>query len=94
MRGAAVLLALAPLLTAAPSQAAPDAATLQRGEEVYARCAGCHAIQGNGTDGPMTVLHLSLAGEYPFIPEPTASSTLTMSLESKMPRKSAGERPR
>lgn len=37
---------------------APDAATLQRGEHVYARCAACHAIEANRT-GPQ---HCGLFG--------------------------------
>ena len=37
---------------------APDAATLQRGEQVYARCAACHAIEANRT-GPQ---HCGLFG--------------------------------
>lgn len=49
------LVALWPLL---PAQAAVDAAALQRGEQVYARCAGCHAIEGNRT-GPQ---HCGLFG--------------------------------
>ncbi|MCW7537816.1 c-type cytochrome [Aquabacterium sp. A7-Y] len=49
MRTAA--LALAALLPAALSYAAPGEAALQRGEQVYARCIGCHAVEGNRT-GP------------------------------------------
>lgn len=37
---------------------APDAASLQRGEQVYARCAACHAIETNRT-GPQ---HCGLFG--------------------------------
>jgi cytochrome c len=36
---------------AAAAQPLPDAALLKRGEEVYARCAGCHAIEAHRT-GP------------------------------------------
>ncbi|MEO7152460.1 MAG: c-type cytochrome [Burkholderiaceae bacterium] len=36
----------------------PDAATLQRGQQVYARCAACHAIEANRT-GPQ---HCGLFG--------------------------------
>ena len=46
------------LLVAAPALAAPDAAALQRGEQVYARCAACHSIEGNRT-GPQ---HCGLFG--------------------------------
>lgn len=38
--------------------ASPDAAALQRGEQIYARCAACHAIEGNRT-GPQ---HCGLFG--------------------------------
>jgi cytochrome c len=48
MRALWIALALASLAGAVA--AAPPAA-LRRGEEVYARCAGCHAIEGNRT-GP------------------------------------------
>jgi cytochrome c len=46
--------------SAAPAAAGkgPDAAALQRGEQVYARCAACHAIEGNRT-GPQ---HCGLFG--------------------------------
>jgi cytochrome c len=43
---------------AAPARTAPDAQALARGEQVYARCAGCHAIEGNRT-GPQ---HCGLLG--------------------------------
>jgi len=43
--------ALAAALLAGPALAAPDAAALQRGEQVYTRCAACHAIGTNRT-GP------------------------------------------
>jgi cytochrome c len=46
------------LLAVSPARAAPDAAALQRGEQVYARCAGCHSIEGNRT-GPQ---HCGLFG--------------------------------
>jgi cytochrome c len=39
-------------------QAAPDRAALQRGEQVYTRCAACHAIDANRT-GPQ---HCGLFG--------------------------------
>ena len=45
-------------LLAATAAAAPDAATLKRGEEVYARCAACHAVEANRT-GPQ---HCGLFG--------------------------------
>ena len=35
------------LASAAAAGAAPDAAALQRGQDVYARCAACHAVEGN-----------------------------------------------
>lgn len=46
------------LLAAAASAAAPDPARLARGEEVYARCAACHAVEANRT-GPQ---HCGLFG--------------------------------
>ncbi len=51
---------MAVLSGVAAVHAAPagDAARLRRGQEVYARCAGCHAIQENRT-GP---LHCGLFG--------------------------------
>jgi cytochrome c len=52
---ALVAVALPPGL---PVQAAVVDAVLQRGEQVYARCAGCHAIEGNRT-GPQ---HCGLFG--------------------------------
>ena len=51
-------LALGGLALAAAASAAPDAAALRRGEEVYARCAACHAIDANRT-GPQ---HCGLFG--------------------------------
>lgn len=51
------LWALGSLLTAGAA-AAPDPATLQRGEQIYARCAACHAIESNRT-GPQ---HCGLFG--------------------------------
>ncbi len=54
----ACCLALATAAAAAPAQAAPDAARLARGEQVYARCAACHAIEGHRT-GPQ---HCGLFG--------------------------------
>jgi cytochrome c len=56
-RAIAVALGLV-LLAASPARAAPDAAALQRGEQVYARCAACHSIEGNRT-GPQ---HCGLFG--------------------------------
>jgi cytochrome c len=53
-----VALALAGLVFAGAVSAAPDAAALKRGEEVYARCAACHAIEANRT-GPQ---HCGLFG--------------------------------
>ncbi|MFC5497001.1 c-type cytochrome [Caenimonas terrae] len=55
-RRAAAALALGWIASAAA--AAPDAAALQRGEQVYARCAACHSIEGNRT-GPQ---HCGLFG--------------------------------
>ncbi len=52
------LLGLAAGLFAAGASAAPDAAALARGEQVYARCAACHAIEANRT-GPQ---HCGLFG--------------------------------
>ena len=49
---------LAALVASAQAFAAPDAAALQRGEQVYARCAACHSIEGNRT-GPQ---HCGLFG--------------------------------
>jgi cytochrome c len=46
------------LLLAPPANAAPDAASQRRGEQIYARCAACHAIEGNRT-GPQ---HCGLFG--------------------------------
>ena len=42
---------LAGVLCAGGAAAAPDSAALQRGEQVYARCAACHSIEGHRT-GP------------------------------------------
>jgi cytochrome c len=56
--GRIVALALAGLVFAGAVSAAPDAAALKRGEEVYARCAACHAIEANRT-GPQ---HCGLFG--------------------------------
>jgi hypothetical protein len=42
----------------------------------------------------MTILYTSLAGEDPVIAELTTSSRRTMSLETEMLRKFAGEGPR
>jgi len=55
-----VALGLAGGLLAAGAHAAPDAAALARGEQVYARCAACHAIEGNRT-GPQ---HCGLFGRH------------------------------
>ena len=56
--GRIVALALAGLVFAGAASAAPDAAALKRGEDVYARCAACHAIDANRT-GPQ---HCGLFG--------------------------------
>ena len=56
--GRIVALALAGLVFAGAVSAAPDAAALKRGEDVYARCAACHAIDANRT-GPQ---HCGLFG--------------------------------
>ncbi|MBW7834666.1 MAG: c-type cytochrome [Simplicispira suum] len=53
-----LLLGLAAGLFATGASAAPDAAALARGEQVYARCAACHAIEANRT-GPQ---HCGLFG--------------------------------
>ena len=59
MRAQALAAALSlGLLTAVATSAAPDAGALQRGEQVYARCAACHSIEGNRT-GPQ---HCGLFG--------------------------------
>ncbi len=55
-----VALGLAGGLLAAGAHAAPDAVALARGEQVYARCAACHAIEGNRT-GPQ---HCGLFGRH------------------------------
>lgn len=57
-RWLSVALGLASCLLAAVASAAPDTAALARGEQVYARCAGCHSIEGNRT-GPQ---HCGLFG--------------------------------
>ena len=51
-------LALAGSLLAGTVGAAPDAAALKRGEELYVRCLACHAIDANRT-GPQ---HCGLFG--------------------------------
>jgi cytochrome c len=53
-----VLCAAALWLLSGAALAAPDAAALKRGEDVYARCAACHAIDANRT-GPQ---HCGLFG--------------------------------
>jgi cytochrome c len=58
MRRVAVVCLGSALLSLAAAQAAPDAATLKRGERVYERCAACHSIEGNRT-GPQ---HCGLFG--------------------------------
>jgi cytochrome c len=58
--GRSVALALAGLVLAGAVSAAPDAAALKRGEDVYARCAACHAIEANRT-GPQ---HCGLFGRH------------------------------
>ena len=50
-RYAPAALWLAGGLLAVGARAAPDPAALQRGEQVYERCAACHAIDSNRT-GP------------------------------------------
>lgn len=55
----ASLAAAPPLLAATPpAAAAGDASALQRGEQIYSRCAACHAIDYNRT-GPQ---HCGLFG--------------------------------
>ncbi|RZI84949.1 MAG: c-type cytochrome [Rubrivivax sp.] len=44
---------------------AATAASLQRGEQVYARCAACHAIEGNRTGPQHCGLFGRLAGTAP-----------------------------
>lgn len=58
--GRAVLLASAGLglALAGTAFAAPEQAALVRGEQIYSRCAGCHAVEGNRT-GPQ---HCGLFG--------------------------------
>ena len=51
-------LALGGFVLAGAASAAPDAAALKRGEEIYGRCAACHAIDTNRT-GPQ---HCGLFG--------------------------------
>lgn len=53
MRGRALeaAVALATLVASSQALAAPDAGALQRGEQIYARCAACHSIEANRT-GP------------------------------------------
>ncbi len=60
MRSSRTLIALGLVggLLAAAASAAPDPARLARGEEVYARCAACHAVEANRT-GPQ---HCGLFG--------------------------------
>ena len=53
-----ISLAAVGLLPVLAVQAAVADSMLQRGEQVYARCAGCHAIEGNRT-GPQ---HCGLFG--------------------------------
>jgi cytochrome c len=50
--------ALAAALGGGPVSAAVDAGALQRGEQIYSRCAACHGIEGNRT-GPQ---HCGLFG--------------------------------
>ena len=45
-RGLAAALAFG-WIASAPAAAAPDAGALERGAQVYARCAACHSIEGN-----------------------------------------------
>lgn len=58
MRRVAVVCLGSALLSPSAAQAAPDAATLKRGERVYERCVACHSIEGNRT-GPQ---HCGLFG--------------------------------
>ncbi|MDB5942642.1 MAG: cytochrome [Ramlibacter sp.] len=57
-RLAAAAAVLAGLLAGGPVSAAVDAGALQRGEQIYSRCAACHGIEGNRT-GPQ---HCGLFG--------------------------------
>ena len=57
-RALSAALGLVSGLIATTASAAPDAAALARGQQVYARCAACHAIEGNRT-GPQ---HCGLFG--------------------------------
>ena len=57
-RAGEAAVALAALMASAQAFAAPDAGALQRGEQVYARCAACHSIEANRT-GPQ---HCGLFG--------------------------------
>ncbi|MGH8849349.1 MAG: c-type cytochrome, partial [Polaromonas sp.] len=57
-RDIASALGFVSLLLAGQAGAAADEAALRRGEQVYARCAACHAIEGNRT-GPQ---HCGLFG--------------------------------
>jgi cytochrome c len=54
----AAVVVLAGALLATGASAAQNTTTLARGEQVYARCAGCHAIEGHRT-GPQ---HCGLFG--------------------------------
>jgi cytochrome c len=58
MKRLAAAALLAGLFAAAGPAAAADAAALQRGEQVYSRCIGCHAVEANRT-GPQ---HCGLFG--------------------------------
>jgi cytochrome c len=49
-----------PVAAQAASAKAPDADSLQRGEQIYARCSACHAIEVNRT-GPQ---HCGLFGRH------------------------------
>jgi cytochrome c len=57
-QGWAVFLVAGNVLAAAHAAPAPDEAALRRGEQLYARCAACHAIETNRT-GPQ---HCGLFG--------------------------------
>jgi cytochrome c len=48
------------VLCAAAAGAAPDPSALQRGAQIYERCAGCHSIEANRT-GPQ---HCGLFGRH------------------------------
>lgn len=59
-RPVSVVAGLAMALLAVSASAAPRVPDLARGEQVYQRCAACHAIEGNRT-GPQ---HCGLFGRH------------------------------